>query len=90
MTVSTENATPPKSTKSRNSNSLVHIQIKSKPQFDFVLRDTEEFEFLDLVDFGVVAISLETVIGISWLRGISWHCNTLKSRRTHDEMPLSR
>jgi len=30
MTVSTENATPPKSTKSRNSNSVVQIQIKPK------------------------------------------------------------
>ena len=30
MTVSAENATPPKSTKSRNSNRSVHIQIKPK------------------------------------------------------------
>jgi len=55
MTVSTENATPPKSTKSRNSKSSVQIQIKSQSQFEFVPRDTEESEFLDLVDFGAAA-----------------------------------
>jgi len=52
MTVSTENASTPKSTKSRNSNSLVQTQNKPKSQFEFVLRDTEKLEFLDLVDFG--------------------------------------
>ena len=57
----TENATPPKSTKSRNSNSSVPIQIKPKAQFEFVLRDTENLEFLDVVDFGGVAIAVETV-----------------------------
>jgi len=41
-TDSTENARPPKSTKSRNSNFSVRIQIKPITQFDFVLRDTEE------------------------------------------------
>jgi len=46
MADSTENATPPKSTKWRTSNSSVHIQIKSKSQFEFVLRDTDGFEFL--------------------------------------------
>jgi len=62
MTVSTENNTPPKSIKSRNSKSSVRIQIKPKSKFEFVPRDTEDFEFLDLVDFGGVAISVETVI----------------------------
>jgi len=61
-TDSTEIATPPKSTESRNSNSSVQIQIKPKSQFEFVLRDTEKPEFLDLVDFKGVAISVETVI----------------------------
>jgi len=66
MTLPTENATPPKSTKSRNSNSSVQIQIKSKSQFEFVPRDTEESKVLDLVDFGVVAISVETVLYVRY------------------------
>jgi len=36
-------------------------QIKRQSQFEFVPRDTEESEFLDLVDFGGVAFSVETV-----------------------------
>ena len=47
ITESTENTTPPKSTKSRNPNSWVHIQIKPKSQFEFVPRDAEKSEFLD-------------------------------------------
>jgi len=62
MTVCTENATPPKSSKSRNSSSSVQIQFEPKSQFEFVTQDTEEFEFLDLVDFGDVVFSVETVI----------------------------
>ena len=62
VTNSTENVTPPKSSKYRNSNSSV--QMKSKSQFGFVSRDTEKSEFLDLVDFGSVAISVESVIGL--------------------------
>jgi len=59
---STDNATPPKSTKSRTSNFLVQLQIKSESQFQFfVPRDTEEFEFLDLVGFGDVASSVTQV-----------------------------
>jgi len=50
MTVSTENATTPNSTKSRNPNSSVQVQIQTKSQFEFVPRDTEKSEFLDLVD----------------------------------------
>jgi len=61
-TDSTENATPLKSTKSRNLKFTVRIQIKPKSQFDFVPRDREESEFLDLVDFGDVALSVEYVI----------------------------
>jgi len=60
MTVSTENAAPPKSTKSRNSNSSVQTQIKSTSQFEFVPRDTEESEFLDVVNFWGAAFSVET------------------------------
>jgi len=62
MTDSTENATPPISTKSRNSNSSVPIQIKSKSQIELVPRDTEECAFLFWVDVGGVAFSVETVI----------------------------
>jgi len=65
MTISTENVTTPKSTKSRISNSSVQIQIKTKSQLEFVPRDTEKSEFLDLVDFGGVAISMETVISLT-------------------------
>ena len=59
ITDSTENATPLRSIKSRTSNFKVHIQIQAKSQVEFVQRDTEEFEFLDLVDFGDVAFSVD-------------------------------
>jgi len=58
-------------------NFSIHIQIKLKSQFEFVLRDTEESEFMDLVDFGDVAFSVEIVIysviymtlsTVGWLR----------------------
>ena len=65
MTVSTGDATPPKSSTSTNSISLVQIQIDPQSEFDFVLRDTEKFEFLNFWDFGDVAFSVETVIGFS-------------------------
>jgi len=58
MTDSTKNATPPKSTRSRISYSAVQIQIKPQFQFQFVPRDTEKSEFLDLVDLGDVAFSV--------------------------------
>jgi len=50
---------PRKFTESRNS---VQIQIRIKSQFECVSRDTEKSEFLDLVDFGGVAISVEIVM----------------------------
>ena len=62
MTLSTQIATPLKSSKSRNSHSSVQIQIEPKSRFEFVPRDTGEFGFLDLVDFGDVAFSVESVI----------------------------
>jgi len=62
MTVSSENATPPKSTESRNSNFSVQIQIQPTSRFEFVPRDTGESEFLDLVDCGDVAFSVESVV----------------------------
>jgi len=63
MTVSTvtENTAPPKSTKYQT-NSSVQIQIQSKSQFEFVPRVIEESEFLDLMDYAVVTISVKTVI----------------------------
>ena len=57
---STENATPPTSTKSNDYISSVQIQIKPKSQIKFVPRDAEESEFLDWVDFGGAAFSLES------------------------------
>jgi len=62
MTVSTENATLPKSTKSRNSDSSVSCSTNSNRDFELLCTCTEEFEFLDFVDFGGVAFSVESVI----------------------------
>jgi len=59
MKVSTQNPLLPKSTKSRNSNFSVQIQIKPKSQFEFVPQDTEKSEFLNLADFGGVTISVK-------------------------------
>jgi len=42
--------------------SLVQNHIKPKSQFEFVRQDTEKSQILDLDDFGVVAIPVETVI----------------------------
>ena len=64
MTVSTENATPPKYSKLRHSNLLIKIQIAPESQIDFVPRDSKKSEFLDLVDFGGIAFSVETAIAL--------------------------
>jgi len=61
MAVSTERATALQSITFKKSNSSVQIQIKSKSQFEFVPRATEKSEFLDLVDFGVVVLLVETI-----------------------------
>jgi len=71
MTDSTENVTPPKSTKSINSHSATQIQIKPEDHFEFVLWDTEKSVFLDLVDFGDAVFSVETV---RTLHGHAWLC----------------
>jgi len=42
-------------------------RAKSKSHFEFVPRDTWNSEFLDLMDFEGVAISVETVIDIQQL-----------------------
>jgi len=62
MTFSSENATFPKSTNSRNSYFSVSRSTNSNRNFGLILICTEEFEFLDMVDFGGVAFSLESVI----------------------------
>jgi len=62
MTDSAEIASPPQTTRSRNSNLSVQIEIKPTSQFEFVLRDTEESGFLDLADFGGEAFSSESVV----------------------------
>ena len=51
ITVSTGNATPPKFTKSRNSNSSLQIQIKPEFYFACVPRDTDEFYFVKFGGF---------------------------------------
>jgi hypothetical protein len=62
MKVSTEIATPPKSTRSRNSDFSVFRGINQNQDFGLNWICTEELECLDLVDFGVVAFSVEIVI----------------------------
>jgi len=62
MPVSTENATSPKSTKSRNSDSSVSHRTNSNWDFVVIWIRTDKFEFLDLVDFGDVSFSVETII----------------------------
>mmetsp|Transcript_5803 Transcript_5803/g.5157 ORF Transcript_5803/g.5157 Transcript_5803/m.5157 type:complete len:97 (-) Transcript_5803:248-538(-) len=49
---------------SLSTNSSVQIQINPKSQFEYLPRNTEESEFLDLVDFGDVAFSVKTVTGL--------------------------
>ena len=62
MIDSTQIATPPKSTQSKHSNSSVQIQINPKSQVEFAPRDTENSEFLDVGDFGGIAISVEPIV----------------------------
>ena len=59
-----KNATTSKSTKSRNSNSSDQFKLQ------FVLWDTEEFEFLDLANFWGVVFSVETAIVLVQFRNI--------------------
>jgi len=72
MTVSTQNATPPKSTKSKNWDSTVSRRTNSHWDFDLVWICTEEFESLYLVDFGVVALWVERVICNTGLAHMLW------------------
>ena len=41
---------------------VVQIQIKTRSQIEYVPPDTEKSEFVDFVDFGGAAFSVESVI----------------------------
>jgi len=56
MSVSTKNATLPKSTKLRNSNPAVLIQIQSQSRFEFVPQDTEGSEILQFGGFSISVV----------------------------------
>jgi len=62
MPVSAESAPSPKSTGSRNSGFLVSRGTNSNWDFGLIWNCTEEFEFLDSVNFGGVAMFAESVI----------------------------
>jgi len=68
MTVSTENATHPKSTESTNSDSLVSRGSNYVSNFGPIWVCTGEYQFYDLVDFGGVKFSVESVLLYSVLR----------------------
>jgi len=58
---------------------LVQIHIKPESQFEFVPRNTEESEFHDVVDFGDIAISVQSVVPVTRLghekerdNGVNW------------------
>jgi len=61
MTVFTEIGTPPKSTKLRNTDFLVFRGTDSNRDLGLIWICTEEFEFLDLVEFGGEALPVEYV-----------------------------
>ena len=61
MTVSIEDTTSPKPTKSRNLISSVSCGTNSNWDFDSIWICTKEFKFIDLVNFGGVAFSVESV-----------------------------
>jgi len=73
MTVSTEIATPPKSTNSRNNNFSVSRGTNSNWDFGLIWISTDESEFLDLVDSGGVAFRVETVILNTYSRRREYH-----------------
>jgi len=85
MTDFSEYATPPKFTKSRNSNHSVHIQITAKFQFEFITQNTKECEFLDLVDFQDVAFSVDSVMSFD----AHTHMSHDMTRQTTRDMPHS-
>ena len=66
MTVSNENAAHSKSTKSRNSDSLVSRGTDSNWDFDLIWICTQEFEFLELAKFWGVAFSVGHAVFLLW------------------------
>jgi len=64
-----EITTSPQFTKSANSDFLVSRDTNSNGEFSFIWICTEEFEFLDLVDFWGVAFSVESVM---WMTHVSY------------------
>jgi len=62
MADSAQDATPPKSSKSRSSNSPGQIQVTAKSQIRSVPRCTKKIGFFDLVNFRQVAFEVETVL----------------------------
>jgi len=77
VTCVTEDATSPKPTKSRNSNSSVSRGIKNwNWDSDLIWSCTKKFEVLDLVDFGGVALSVESAVIWTmerWGAGVEYH-----------------
>jgi len=89
ITVSTENASPPKPTKSRNSDSSVSRGTNSNWDLDFIWICTEEFEFLDLVGLESVPFLVKTLIRditvlmrTSYLTHTHTHTHTLSLSHT--------
>ena len=76
MTFSTENAQrfapSPKSTKSRNLDFLICRGTNSNRNFGLIWLCTHKFDFLDLVDLGGVANSVESVIEGPDLKSAPW------------------
>ena len=70
MTDSTENATPPKSTRSKAPDSSVSRGTNSHWDFGLIWMCTKRFEFLDSVGFGRVAWICHTRCMHSWQKKI--------------------
>jgi len=81
---------PPKSTKSRNSDSSEFRGTNSNRDWGLIWICTEAFESLDLVDFGGVAFSVDTVLwpwslvehDITW-----WNMTLLTAREEERKSP---
>jgi len=86
-TVSTENTSPPKSTKSRNSDSSLCRGTNWNWNLVPIWICTEEFEFLDLANFGSVACSVESVIcAILSLQHTTTPSSTLQHTLQHPQV----
>jgi len=78
-TISTEIATPPKSAKLRNSYSSVSRGANSIWDLSWIWICIEEFDFLDLVDFGGAAFLVA-----SFIHCTQWICHALHTMNTHN------